>query len=277
MIRASRLRPGERRRGRSLPPAARRRPGVPLLLLVALALQAACATPPPYRAPADYRVRWSDVETVTLVPPLVSVYAMSSGDVEEEVQEWSDAANALAQEAVREQLTAAGRTFVPYAGAHGPRPDFRLGGADPNARLRASEGEQSWLLFESAKEAILRHTYDPAQTFPQQMKDFDYTLGRDARALLAGTEADAFLLMIATDYVPTKDRQALIGVGAAAALATGGYGGPGATPAELVAALVETRSGDILFFNRVSMPLADLRDPNGNRALVELVLKGMAQ
>jgi hypothetical protein len=64
-------------------------------------------------------------------------------------------------------------------------------------------------------------------------------------------------------------------VGAAAALYTGGYGGPGATPAELIAALVDSGSGDILYFNRVSLPLSDLRDPDSNRALVDLVLKGM--
>ena len=92
---------------------------------------------------------------------------------------------------------------------------------------------------------------------------------------MAGTRADAFLLMIASDDIPTKGRQAMIGFGAAAALYTGGYGGPGATPAELTAALVEASSGDILYFNRVSMPLADLRDPKTNRALVDLVLKGM--
>ena len=71
------------------------------------------------------------------------------------------------------------------------------------------------------------------------------------------------------------DPDALIGFGALAALYTGGYGGPDATPAELIAALVESSSGDILFFNRVSMPLSDLRDPESNKALVDLVLQGM--
>ena len=107
------------------------------------------------------------------------------------------------------------------------------------------------------------------------MEGLDYTLGTEARALLDGTEADAFLLMIATDHVPTAERQALIGIGAAAALATQTYAGPGATPAELVAALVDAKTGDILYFNKVSMPLSDLRDPKANKALVDLVLAGM--
>ena len=224
----------------------------------------------------NYALRYADIESMTLVPPLVSVYAMSSGNVEQEVQDWSDAANDLAQVAVRERVEAMGKVFVPFVGSSGPRPDFRILPDSINQRSRPSPSGESWLLFESAKEAILRHTYDPFQAFPDRMKDFDYTLGPDGSALLAGTEADAFLLMIATDYVPTAERQALIGVGAAAALYTGSYGGPGATPAELTAALVESSTGDILWFNKVSMPLSDLRDPKANAALVDLVLGGIA-
>lgn len=257
----------------ALRPGAKRSLFVGLLALFVLGT--ACAVPPPYRGPANYPVRFADLETITLVPPLVSVYAMSSGNIEQEVQDWSDAANEHAQVAVRAYLEENGKTYVPYAGRYGPRPDFRLRADGVNKRPTVSAGEQSWLLFESAKESILRHTYDITQVFPDQMSDFDYTLGTDSRALLAGTRADAFLLMIATDYVPTAERAALIGVGAAAAVVTGGYGGPGATPAELTVALVESRSGDILFFNKVSMPLADLRDPDTNKKLVNLVLKGM--
>ena len=254
----------------------RRRRGLLLgVALVALLSGACAAVPPPYRGPANYSVRFADLDRITLVPPLVSVYSMSSGDIEQEVQDWSDAANEHAQTAVREIVERAGKTFVPYAGTHPPRPDFRLGVENPNAKPKVSEGEQAWLLWESAKESILRHTYDMTQTFPGQMSNFDYTLGPDSKALLDGTRADAYVLMIATDYVPTGERQALVAVGAAATLMTGSYGGPGATPAELFVALVESRTGDILFFNKVSMPLADLRDPAGNKALVEMALKGI--
>lgn len=247
------------------------------LLLALIGLVSGCAAvPKAYRATENFPLRLSDLESVTLVPPLVSVVAMSSGNVEQEVQEWSDAANEHAQNAVREIVEGMGKRYVPYAGEHGPRPNFRIRPDDVNRRPQVSEGEQSWLLFESAKESILRHTYDLTQLFPDQMSDFDYALGPEAAALLSGTRADAFLLMIANDAVPTADRAALIGVGAAAALVTGGYGGPGATPAELIVALVESKTGDILYFNRVSMPLADLRDPEANRKLVALALAGFA-
>lgn len=243
--------------------------------VLALALLGLGCFPPPYREPPDFGARFARVETITLVPPLVAVYAMTAGDVEEEVQEWSDAAHAHARVAVADEVRKAGRTFVPFAGASAPRPDFRLGAERVAHAGAPSRAEESWLLFESVKEAVLRHTYDPANTFPERLKRFDYTLGPEAAALLGGTEADAYLLMIATDHVPTADRQLLVGASLAAMLATGSYAGPGATPAELIAALVETRTGDLLWFNRVEMPLSDLRDPATNAALVELVLKGM--
>ena len=233
------------------------------------------ALPPPYRTPPNYPLRFSDIETITLVPPLVSVAAMSSGNIAQEVQEWSDAADRNTRGAVKSFVEASGKTFVPYAGKHPPRPDFRVHPDAVNQSPQVSAGEQSWLLFESAKEAILRHTYDITQLFPAQMSSFDYTLGPEARSLLSGTRADAFLLMIATDFVATEDRQALVVVGAAAALATGSYGGPGATPAELTVALVESKTGDLLYFNKVSMPLSDLRDPGASAALVKQALAGV--
>ncbi|MHA7836171.1 MAG: hypothetical protein ACX98W_01795 [bacterium] len=250
--------------------------GLPLLLSLLL-LQAACVFPPPYREVPSYPVRFADIETVTLIPPQVTISAVSSGDVALEVQEWTDAAYENAKAAVQARVEGMGKRFVPFAGSRGPRPDLRVDGGDVNARVELTPAGESWLLFESAREAILRHTYDPTQVFPDRMKNFDYTLGEEARSMLAGTPADAFLLMIARDSVPTTDRQALVGVGAAAALYTGSYGGPGTTPAELTVALVESRSGEILWFNHVSMPLTDLRDPASSAKLVDLVLKGMSR
>ena len=82
--------------------------------------------------------------------------------------------------------------------------------------------------------------------------------------------------MIATDFVPTGERQALIGVGAAAMLMTGSYGGPGATPAELTVALVEASSGDVLFFNKdLDAPGPTCATRRASKALVDGVLKGM--
>ena len=80
-----------------------RRTALQAALAVLVLASVACVGPPPHRTAASYGLRMADVEAVTLVPPLVSVYAMSSGNIEQEVQEWSDAANEHAHAAVRAQ------------------------------------------------------------------------------------------------------------------------------------------------------------------------------
>ena len=200
---------------------------------------------------------------------------MSAGDVAEEVQEWSDSAAEHAEAAARKQIEETGKRFVPYAGRTGPLPDFRIERLRGNEPTQLSRAGESWLLYETARTAITRHAYSPTETFQHAIHAFDYSLGPESAALLAGTRADAFILLTAVDQVPDAGRSTLIGVGAAAALTTGSYAGPGATPARLTAALVHAKTGDILWINGVQMPLSDLRDPAANAALVDLLFEGM--
>lgn len=249
---------------------------LPGVALVPLLLAAACASPSPHRADREFASRWAEVRTVTLIPPKIAVFAMSAGGVEEEVLDWTEHADRQVSAAIEQEVSGRlGRTFVPYAGRlspHGLAAPTRNG-----KRERYSEAEQAWLLFEAVKDAALRHTYDPAQTFPTRLEDFGYTLGPGVQALLDGTEADACVLAIAGDHVATADRAALIAAGVVTAPLTLSYAGPAATPANLVLAVVDTRSGEILFFSNVSMPSADLRSAEGSGALVATAMKGMSR
>jgi len=255
---------------------ARARSGFALALVAALG-GVACATPPPHRQPPDFAKRFEAVRTITLVPPKVAVYEMSAGSTEEEVQAWSDAAQAHVVEAVKAEVAELGRTYVPFAGER-PHADVRVGTAREQAATGAAArtpAEDSWLLFEAANLAIMRHAYDPWQTFPSSLKSFDYTLDRAAASLLGGTKADALMLVVAVDHVPTRHRQALVAMGLGMAAMTGSYAGPGATPAKLTLALVEAKTGDILWFNTLSLPFTDLRDEATDEKLVEAVMKGL--
>jgi len=250
-----------------------------VLALLALAGSVACATPPPQRQPADFDARFRGVRTITLVPPKVAVYRMSAGDTEEEVQDWTDSAYANVMTAVKAEVEELGRTFVPYAGEALPHRRIQHDGTAARRAAEAgfSRAEDTWLLFEAANLAIMRHAYDPWNTFPQNLSNFDYTLGREAKTLIGDTRADAFLLVIATDHVPTRERAALVGVGLAMGAMTASYAGPGATPAKLTLALVETETGDFLWFNTLSLPFTDLRDEATDQALVDTVMKGLVR
>lgn len=238
-----------------------------------------CATPPPHRQAVDFDARIEPIRTITLVPPKVAVYKMTAGGTEEEVQDWSDAAYAHVVAAVEAEVAELGRTFVPYAGEPLPHRTIRHDGkaAERAAARGHGPAEDSWLLFEAANLAILRHTYDPWNTFPDRQKRFDYTLGPEARALIGDTPADAFLLVVATDHIPTRERAALVAAGLAVGAMTLSYAGPGATPAKLTLALVESTTGDILWFNTLSLPLTDLRDEKTDQALIDTLMKGLPQ
>jgi len=257
-----------------------RRPGVlgAAAFVLAVVGSTACMPPPPYRQQADFDRRFAAVRTITLVPPKIAVYKMSAGNMEEEVQEWTDEAHDHVIAAVKKEVAELGRTYVPFAGGAVAHVDHRLDAAAadrPGAPRERSAAEDSWLLFEAANLAIVRHTYDPLNTFPTRMKDFGYTLGPDAASLLGDTTADAFLLVVATDHIPTRERQALVAAGLAMGAMKGGYAGPAWTPARLTLALVESRSGDILWFNTLALPLSDLRDEKTDRVLVDMVMKGL--
>ena len=107
-------------------------------------------------------------------------------------------------------------------------------------------------------------------------KNFDYTLGPDAATLVEGIGADAFLIVVATDYVETGGRVALIVLGVLASVVAGAPVGPTMSPTSVILALVEARTGSILWFNQVASG-ANLRDPQSDAELVDVVMKGLAE
>ena len=243
-----------------------------IILLLGL-LAAACVSS--IRSVPDFDARFEKLRTVTLVPPKVAVYRLTAGGIEEEVHDWSESARRQLTVEVEKRARETGHLeFVPYAGPPLPgTPGTEAAGhGAPPTPL-----EETWTLYEAVAQEILLHTSPEfGQVFPSKMKNFDYTLGREAAAVVAQTGADAFLVVVATDHVATAGRQALIGAGVAAAAVTGIYVGPKmSSPAIVVLALVESRSGDILWFNSVSSGSADLRKLERDAGLVELAMKGL--
>ncbi len=238
------------------------------VLLFAL-LSVGCVTP--YREVPEFDQRFGRIRTVTLLPPKVAVYKLTAGGIEEEVYEWTESARRLLAAELERDIRERGQLeFVPYPepSAEDAVPGERAAGWTPL--------EENWALFEAVAEAIMRHTYDQTQLFAHKQKNFDYTLGPDAATLVEGIGADGFLIVVATDYVETAGRKAVIALQVLASVAVGALVGPPMSPTSVILALVEARTGDILWFNQVASG-ANLRDPESNAELVDAVMKSLAE
>lgn len=234
----------------------RQKPGVwPRATWTLLAVSlAAIGCAPLHRAPLDFRERLVALDTVTLVPPRVTIYQVTAGGVyEEKVHEGAQASRTLAASIERELRELEHLRFVEY-------PDFAKDRTPSEAGLTALD--ENWALFEAVAESILLHTYPDSSgtsdhVFAQRVHGFDYTLGPEAAEVVEGVGADAFIFAMGVEYQLTFGRAVLE---AAAVAATdyrdskngapvprmpGRYSGP---VTQLILALVEARSGDIVWF-----------------------------
>jgi len=230
-----------------------------------LALLAGCAARPPLRVNAGFHDRLGSVESVVLVPPDVRMYRTAAGKPEFEA-EWSK----VAQDNLAQAMT--GRSLT------------KLGFALKQCDLAQSPPAQEELqdaqrLFEAVVISVLTHTCGgercPESMLPTKNQRFEYSLGPlPALAQAAGT--DVLLFVYARNRIPSQGEfTANVMIGAlalGAGMAASRFGAPAfwlaigslpATPAVVTAALVDARTGDILWFKfvvpRFSYP--DLRDP----------------
>jgi hypothetical protein len=109
----------------------------------------------------------------------------------------------------------------------------------------------------------------PVLALPTKGDRFDWTLGAGVKPLQARTGADYALFVLLRDSYASAGRVALM-VGAAVL----GVGVPGGRQIGF-ASLVDLRSGDILWFNRLFNPAGDLRTPEPAAKAVQSLLTQM--
>lgn len=243
----------------------RQKDGVKVLTLV-LCLMSACAPAVSYRAHPRLAERARRIHTVVLLPPEVKVYQIDAGGVREEIEEWSGRARGNLISALEGALRARSGMALKVV-------------AEESLGQKKTRLEDTRALFDAVGISVLLHTYHPNRDyiFEEKLRNFDYSLGSEVSDLT--NEGEAQFLLIASDHVWTGGRQALqamgILLGIGAAVATGvmiipGLGGG----TSLSAALVDRRSGDILWFNmKASESGQDLRDPGSAAAMVQELFK----
>ena len=227
--------------------------------LFAVALLAGCATsaPGPDRRAPQFAERLPTISAAALMPPDVKVYELSAGGTRELMDDWS-------QKARENVVTSLHKRLQPGRGAPLGLKEF-----DP-AQDPALEEEfrDVRALYEAVSMSVIAHTYAPGTTFPTKLERFDYSLGPLPR-LGEAAGADTLLFVSASDEISSGGRVALNFLIVVMAAAGGTVAIPAGGATVITAALVDTKTGDLLWFTaRGSSGAHDLREPASADSLV---------
>jgi hypothetical protein len=192
---------------------------------------------------------------VVIMPPDVQLSELTAGGLLEPKADWTEQARQHVAVALERQLQTRGAVVVAYEAPAN-------GGEDEAADVQLVK------LHDVVGGTILMHKYLPVLTLPTKGDRFDWTLGAGVTQLQARTGADYALFVFLRDSYASAGRVALI-VGAAIL----GVGVPGGQQVGF-ASLVDLRTGDIVWFNRLFNPAGDLRTPEpAGRAVQSLLVE----
>jgi hypothetical protein len=185
--------------------------------------------------------------------PDIELHELTVGGLLEPKAEWTAAARGHVANALATELRSRDATLVEY------RPPV-----DDRAREHAHE--QLIKLNDAVSGAVLVHQYVPRFKLPTKNDRFDWSLGPQVRILRDEYGADYALFIYLRDSYASAGRAVLV-VGAAllgVAMPSGRQVG--------IASLVDLRTGDVVWFNRVLDPGGDLRTPEPAQRAVKKLL-----
>ncbi len=220
---------------------ARRYVAACVVVVAVVAALAGCATPPQRQA-QELRREAGRTPTVVVMPLDVELAQLTAGGLQEPHAEWTEAAlkhmrAALEREAASYRVRLV--EFQPERGAPADR-DTSL----ELVRLHRAVGG-----------AVLIHQYIPVLALPSKDGKFDWALGPAVASIARTHEADYALFVFVRDSYATAGRVAVMVVGALL-----GVGVQGGTQVGF-ASLVDLKTGEIVWFNRLLRPQGDLRTP----------------
>jgi len=213
---------------------------------------AACATAPTKNI--EKFTRGTSGLTVLLMPMDVELSEVSAGGVHEPKADWTEAAEKNMKTAIEKIMAGRNAKLVPYV---------------PPAGDSASARDQRQLvkLHSVVGAGILRS--EAGLVLPTKQDKFDWTLGPDVRALKAQGDAEYALFVFVRDSYASSGRAAVIFIGVLL-----GVGLPGGRQLGF-ASLVDLRTGDIVWFNRLARAAGDLRNPEDAQESVEELLANL--
>ena len=223
----------------------------------ALAVLAGCATPV-HRQTQELRRDAGKTPTIVVMPLDVELSQLTAGGMQEPHAEWTEAAHKHMRTALEELAKSHQVKLVEFQAERGAPADRET--ALELVRLHRAVGG-----------AVLLHQYVPQFALPSKDGKFDWSLGPAVAAISRAHEADYALFVFVRDSYATAGRVAVIVIAALL-----GAGVPGGAQIGF-ASVVDLKTGEIVWFNRLARPQGDLRTPEAAgetvRALVVDAMK----
>lgn len=202
--------------------------------------------------------------TITVMPIDIKFYKLTAGGVPEQMDEWDIQSDSLFKKAVIEKLDSSSKIKIKIL------EENKLA-----SNLKNFLDEENGL-YRAIAQSIFLHTYIPGNIFPNKINHFDYTLGPKLSYINEFLPTDALLFISGSRAFWTGGRILLATWGFLLGAATGVYSVPGSVPDWIAVALVDAKSGDILWFRYMgtqNTTVGDLREEKVVSDTVEYLFK----
>lgn len=224
------------------------------LLLVAAALALSACAPVAVQRQAQQLERQAGKEPTIVVMPLdVELAELTAGGIEEPQAEWTEAALRNMRAALEVEARNYKVKLVDYQPQRG----------SPEDQATSLELVK---LHRAVGASVMLHHYIQQYRLPSKGEKFDWSLGPEVAAIARSQGADYALFLYVRDNYASAGRVAVIVV--AALMGAGVSGGAQVG----FASLVDLRTGDIVWFNRLVRAAGDLRTPEAAAETVKVLV-----
>lgn len=227
------------------------------LAFLILSVLAGCAAQQTHRQTPQLKREAGAIPTIVVMPLDVQLSHLTAGGLEEPNAEWTDAAHQHMRAALEAEAKIRQVQLVAFDPERGEPTD-----RDMSLALVA--------LHRAVGSSVLIHQY-MGQPLPSKQGKFDWSLGPSVDSISRAYQADYALFLFVRDSYATAGRIAVIAV--AALLGVGVQGGSQVG----FASLVDLKSGDIVWFNRLVRAEGDLRTPEAAAQTVKLLVSDSLQ
>lgn len=224
-----------------------------LLLVTTLGAVIAGCVAPVHRQTPEIKREAGKLTTVVLMPLDVELGQLTAGGMVEPQSEWTEAALKNMRAALDVEAKNRNVTLIEYQPGHGS-PEDQATGLELLKLHRAVGG------------TVLLHQYISGYKLPSKQGKFDWSLGPAVAAISRSHQADYALFLYVRDSYSTGGRVAVIMVAALL-----GAGVPGGSQVGF-ASVVDLKTGDIVWFNRLARGHGDLRTPEAAAETVKTLV-----